>query len=195
MGSGFLTVIVILAIIAIVVTTLPFWKWIYGIYKEKKEAYNRRKEEAKKEQAEMKANIKYISEQLVQLPELDKQVRLLTDEVSSIKSMNSEISKLQDSMDRTNEQINEIKTTVDKVNSDIGIIFDNDNDEFRIYLTQLQFKHIENNEPMTREIRQELRIKFDNYDKRGGNGWAKDLYLELMSIPVTPPSYNQSTKE
>lgn len=161
--------IIILTIVVIIATTFPFWKWLYGIIKEKYEIYKKKKEEEEKEQKIFKENIKNIASKIEQLPEITNQIKLLNDDVTSIKKVNEEV-----------------KQSIDKVNNDMGILFDNDNDEFRIYLTQLQYDHIKCGKPMTREIRQTLRVRFDNYSKRGGNGWAQDVVTELLSIPVEP---------
>ena len=202
--------VVVLGIVAVVVTTSPFWKWLYSIYKEKKEKYNEKKEQERKDAETMKQNISDIAKHL---PVLDQQVLSLSTEVASFKnykdewvktskSIQSSIDKIQndlndlstksDEEDRkvsetlkeTVESFNELKDTTKKIESDIGILFEGDNNEFRIFLTQLHAKHIDGGEPMTREIRQQLRIKFDSYEKRGGNGWAKELYLELMALPI-----------
>lgn len=198
---------IILCVIIIVLSLLPFWKWIYSVYKEKKAEIAKKKEDEKKADEELRSNIKKISDHL---PELDKQVLNLSTEFSSLKQdwvktsndLNQKIDTLQfdiqestkkneesdkemsEKLNATQSMINSMQTTTDKIVSDIGVLFDGENNEFRIYITQLHAKHVENGEPMTRSIRQELRIKFESYDNRGGNGWAKQLYEELMSLPI-----------
>lgn len=198
---------IILCAVVITVTLLPFWKWLYSVYKEKKAEIMKKKEEKKKADEELRLNIKNISEHL---PELDRQVLNLSAEFSSLKQdltktsndLNQKIDTLKsdiqestkknevsdrqmsEKLNATQLMINSMQATTDKIVSDIGVLFDGENNEFRIYITQLHARHVENNEPMTRAIRQELRIKFESYDNRGGNGWAKQLYEELMSLPI-----------
>lgn len=201
---------VIVCVIIIIVSLLPFWKWLYSIYKDRKDEKNKQKEKERKDAEEMQNNIKQIAKHL---PELDQQVLSLSNEISSLRDLKDEWNlvtkslhttvteikddirelseksksgdiKLSERLKETQELVNDMRTSTKKVESDMGILFEGENNEFRIYLTQLHEKHVTQNEPMTRETRQQLRIKFESYEKRGGNGWAKELYLDLMAIPI-----------
>lgn len=201
---------VIVCIIVVIIALLPFWKWLYGVYKDWKDKRDKQREKERKEAKELQDNIKQIAKHL---PELDQQVLSLSNEVSSFRDlkdewidttrslhttvveMKADISalanksqhgddELAERIKDTQEIVSEMRQTTKKIETDIGVLFEGENNEFRIYLTQLHERHITKGEPMTREIRQRLRIKFESYEKRGGNGWAKELYLDLMSLPV-----------
>lgn len=203
--AGFITVCIILLII----TLLPLWKWLYSICKEKKKEYDKKKAKERKDAEELKDNIKKIAKHL---PELDQQVLSLSTEVTSLRNLKDEWtnttkslhntvvemqndlrglseqsengdSELYERLKETQEIVSDMRETTKKIETDMGVLFEGENNEFRIYLTQLHERHVTKNEPMTREIRQSLRIKFESYEKRGGNGWAKELYLDLMSLP------------
>lgn len=206
--------ITVLCILAVVVTLLPLWKWLYSIYKDKKEELDKKKEQKRKDEEEMKQSIKTIAKHL---PELDQQVLSLSNEVASFKSLKeewmdtsktlqttvheiqdnlkdlsekskSDDKRISDKLEETQSLVSDLSKSTKKIETDMGVLFEGENNEFRIYLTQLHARYVHGNEHMTREVRQSLRIKFDSYDKRGGNGWAKELYLELMALPVTTES-------
>ncbi len=200
--------IFLLIIICIIVLLFPVWKILFGEIKNKYDSYKQTIDQDRKDRIEMKQSLEKIVDHL---PELDNQVGILSTELQEFKSLKRDfidaykevketvedircdlktISEKSDEADkRIVDSIGELSTATTKIESDIGIIFEGDNNEFRLYLTQLHADHIKNNKPMTSEIRQKLRVRFDNYSSRGGNGWAKDLYLELMSLPVESFSF------
>jgi len=202
--------IMILSVVAIVVTLLPFWKWLYSLYVQKKAEISKIKQQNKKDSEDMRNSIKAIAKHL---PVLDKQVITLAKEMASFKSIkdewvdnsrelqssiteikkdlreladktNNENKTIKGSIDETKEVVGEMRESTKKIESDLNVLFEGENNEFRIYLTQLHAKHVVGNEPLTRDARQRLRIKFESYEKRGGNGWAKELYLEIMALPI-----------
>lgn len=200
--------IFLLIIICITILLFPVWKVLFKAIKKKYDSYMQIVTQDRQDRIEMKQSLEKIVDHL---PELDTQVSILSTELQEFKSLKRDfidaykevketvedircdlrtISEKSDEADkRIVDSIGELSTATTKIESDIGIIFEGDNNEFRLYLTQLHADHIKNNKPMTSEIRQKLRVRFDNYSSRGGNGWAKDLYLELMSLPVESFSF------
>ena len=200
--------IFLLIILCIIILLFPFWKVVFKALKAKYDKHSEYLAQERKDRLEMKQSLEKIVDHL---PEIDTQVSILSSELQEFKSLKRdfidaykevketvedircdirEISEKSDEADkRIVDSIGELNAATNKIESDIGIIFEGDNNEFRLYLTQLHADHIKNNKPMTSEIRQKLRVRFDNYSSRGGNGWAKDLYLELMSLPVESFSF------
>lgn len=140
--------------------------------------------------------ISALSEQLIALNSVTAELKESVEDIGkNMEEFNSSLDDIATSSKEENRKMNEnitglqesldsLKTTTDGIKSDMDTIFENDNDEFRVFLNELNIKHIHNKEPITREIKQKLRVRFTAYKSRGGNGWAEDIYKDLMSLPV-----------
>ncbi|MDE6492440.1 MAG: hypothetical protein K2L37_04755, partial [Lactobacillus sp.] len=104
---------------------------------------------------------------------------------------NSHDVELEKSISHIQSEVNDIslkvcdvaKTTRD-VEDNLEILFEGENNEFRVYITQIHKKYVGTSEPLPRDLKQQLRIRYGMYKKRGGNGWAEDMYNEIMNSDI-----------
>lgn len=205
----------VLCLSLLIVVIFPIIKWTYPIIQEKKEKKKKQEEENKRSKEEEKEFRKNMNRVIEHLPELDTQVSVLASEVNSLNSLKTDLAettetfkksietlsqdiqkissasdtgdeKITNELKETREMVKELASTTMTIKSNVDVMLESDVNEFRLYLTQLHDKYINNNETMPRGVKQELRIKFNSYRKKGGNGWAEEMYNELMNIPNEP---------
>lgn len=140
--------------------------------------------------------INALSEQLIALNSVTSELKDSVEDIGkNMEELNTSLNdiavtskeedqKMHENITCLQESLDSLKTTTDGIKNDIDTIFENDNDEFRVFLNELNIRYIHNKEPITREIKQKLRVRFTAYKSRGGNGWAEDIYKDLMSLPV-----------
>lgn len=181
---------------------------------EKAELEKQRKEEEEKQKRETLEFRKRIEDTIQHIPQLDIQIASLKEEVKSIKELKDEwtdstktiqqsindLSKdikeisrnsidgdrsIRQELKETREMVQVLSTSTKRIEDNVNIIIEGDVNEFRTYIMQLHTKHVHDKIPITREIKQELRVKYETYSKEGGNSWASDLYKDIMVIPIS----------
>jgi len=196
----------IATLIAIMVVMFPLVKWFHKEYlknKSKKEKKENQEREKELDDIKFKTEIRGIIDDI---PKLDDKIQSLCNEINSLNETNdfvkNKISEIEDNIShikeesasedstisnnlvQTQELIKSLSETTQKMEEKMDIVMEEGKNEFKMYLMELNTTYVHDKKPISRETKQHLRIKYEMYKKKGGNGWAEDLYNEIMQIPV-----------
>lgn len=95
--------------------------------------------------------------------------------------LRNNLNNIAEHVESITDEIHRVSESTGVVENNIGILFEGENNEFRVYITQIHERYVGAGYPVPRDIKQELRIRYDMYKKRGGNGWAEEMFNEIMS--------------
>lgn len=205
--------IIILCIIGVGVISFPVIKFMVPLIKDHKKEKEEKRKEEEKEKQESKEFRDKISTIITHIPSLDASITSLTKDIEQLKSVSEsytlQASSLQTSIDtlankvknvseesnegdlrvataveQTQDMVRELSESVKSIRDNVDILIEGDTNEFRLYIMKRYTTFIHDQKPITRDDKQELRLKYEKYRKEGGNSWAEDMYNEILSLPI-----------
>lgn len=99
-----------------------------------------------------------------------------------------QINQITKTLTKVSEDIVSVGESAKKVDEDIKIIFEGENNDFRTFITSINDNYVLKGVPIPRDVKQQLRVKYSMYKKRNGNGWAEELYKDIMAYADSKPA-------